>query len=447
MPFYENLLAWLEVANRYLWGPYLLLPLFFSATTAFFLMRGAVLRGASLLFTRNILFSKNRKKGPLFSSFHSVTLLLTILTTPLRLAAIAGIILIGGAGVVFYMWLFMPFAMVLVFCESLNTLYLKKNTATAEDRFSGNVLFYGQGAPKKTLAFLFALFLLLSAFGIGNIFQVTTVATLIEQKFSLSAFFVTLLLAMLSALFLSCGRRRAIGYIGVLLTVLLLVYSIGVYHYLAKESLFYDTVQRIMRSAFSWSSLGGGSLLIALTLGLERNLFGGGGFGFSAVAHGESERVSPYRQASIASLAIPIDTLLLASPTALVVVASGVWETVDYSAFALLQHSFAIFLPYGDELILGFVACLTFSAILGWQYYAEHAFFYIFGTRFIMVFRYFWFISIALAPLLAPFLAPRAFLLIADNAHAALALVVLVALWLFFITYRQLTKEGTHLAI
>jgi AGCS family alanine or glycine:cation symporter len=155
----------------------------------------------------------------------------------------------------------------------------------------------------------------------------------------------------------------------------------------------------IFKSAFNGHAAVGGfsgaMMAQAIRFGVSRGVFSNeAGLGSAAIAHAATTTKQPVKQGTIGMLGGFIDTIIICTLTALVIIMSGVWTNGQTGA-ELTTMAFTKSLPAPGGLIVAFgLIFFAFSTILTWSYYGEKAVEYIFGSRLIKAYRYLWVIMI-----------------------------------------------------
>jgi AGCS family alanine or glycine:cation symporter len=164
----------------------------------------------------------------------------------------------------------------------------------------------------------------------------------------------------------------------------------------------------IVKSAFGWQEAAGGfsgvMMQQAIRAGVARGLFSNeAGQGSAPIAHAAAQTKNPIKQGEIAMVGVFIDTLVICTMTALVILtttgtwaAAGggetqfIWEAANLEASAITNEAYASALPYGGWIVTICLALFAFTTIIGWSYYAEQAITYLVGEWATMPFRFIW---------------------------------------------------------
>lgn len=151
----------------------------------------------------------------------------------------------------------------------------------------------------------------------------------------------------------------------------------------------------IINDAFTGEAVAGGSIWMVIRWGVARGIFSNeAGLGSAPIAHAAAKTKDPVRQGMIAMLGTFIDTIIVCSMTALVIILTGVWNA-DVTGAPLSSLAFNTGLPGPGGYIVTFgLVIFAFTTILGWSYYGERCAEYLFGVKVILPYRILWIVSI-----------------------------------------------------
>ncbi|MEN8259963.1 MAG: sodium:alanine symporter family protein [Pseudomonadota bacterium] len=432
----------LQAASEVVWGPAMLV----------------LLLGVGVYLTLGLKFLPWRKIGSAFmlmwrgrksdgkGDITPFQALMTALSATIGTGNIAGVataIALGGPGAVFWMWMTALFGMATKYAEAV--LAMRYREVDELGNYVGGPMYYiknGLGRHWHWLGFLFALFGMLASFGIGNMVQANSVADAVDSMFDVPDWITGAVIAALTAIVILGGISRiaevaaglvpfmAIAYIGGALTVIGLNFE-----------RVPDALLMIVREAFTDTAATGGfagaTVWAAIRYGVARGIFSNeAGLGSAPIAHAAAQSRSPIRQGLIAMLGTFIDTLMVCTMTALVIVLTGAWDD-GVNGASLSTAAFDAGLPGIGGYIVAFgLAIFAFTTILGWSYYGERCAEFIFGVRVIIPYRLLWLIAI---PLGAMGKLGMIWLL-ADVMNGLMALPNLIALALLSPVIFRMTK-------
>jgi len=157
-----------------------------------------------------------------------------------------------------------------------------------------------------------------------------------------------------------------------------------------------DVFSLIVRDAFTGAAAAGGSLWFVLVTGIKRGAYSNeAGIGTEAMAHGAARTSEPVREGLVAAIGPIIDTLLVCTATALMILLSGVWQQSDASGVALTASAFESLLgTTGSVIIVACVTCFSLTTIFTYSYYGEKCLSFLAGTRYGVLYRYIAVISV-----------------------------------------------------
>jgi len=290
---------------------------------------------------------------------------------------------------------------------------------------------------RKWLAVAFAFFAMIASFGIGNMIQANSMALPLQEDLHLPRSLSGIIFAVLAGLVIIGGIKRIGKVTGKLTPIMSVIYVVGALFILIRNAaLVPEAFRLIFYHAFNPSAAVGGfagsSVAFAIQHGVARGVFSNeSGLGSAPIAHAAAKTKEPVREGLVAMVGPFVDTLLICSMTALVILVSGAWTQVDPSTGAQLNSTllsktaFEIGLPgFGGYIVSVAIVLFTFSTIIGWSYYGDRSVDYLFGERGIKIYRW---IYILLIPVGAA-LKVSLMWTIADITNGLMAFPNLVAL-------------------
>jgi AGCS family alanine or glycine:cation symporter len=390
------------------WGPVMLALLLGTAVYLTVGLRGITWCGIPDAFR---LLWKGRDPGAAEGDITPFQALMTALSATVGTGNIAGVataIALGGPGAVLWMWVMALFGMATKYAEAV--LAVRYREVDERGLHVGGPMYYiraGMGPAWAWLGAVFAAFGMLAAFGIGNMVQANSVADAAEASFSIAPGITGVVMAMIVAAVILGGIRRIAEVAGRLVPVMAIAYVGGA---LTVIVLHADRIPEaftlIVADAFRGSAAAGGfagaTVWAALRFGVARGVFSNeAGLGSAPIAHAAARTDDPVRQGKIAMLGTFIDTLVICSMTALVIVASGAWTEIDpstgsgWTGAALSARAFDAGLPGVGGLVVTFgLIVFALTTVFGWSYYGERCAEYLFGVRAIVPYRWLWIVAI-----------------------------------------------------
>lgn len=386
----EKLHAWVNAASGFVWGPWVLIPLLLlTGLYLTILLRG--LQFTQLWHSLYLALVVRKEEGAEGDISHFEALMTALAATvgTGNIVGVATAIALGGPGALFWMWMTGLVGMATKYSEAL--LSVKYRVVDPSGEQSGGPMYYlRDGIRSKklglVLAFLFALFASIAAFGIGNMVQSNSVAHAIRTSFNVPEWITGLVMAVLAGLVL-LGGIKSIGKVtAVFVPVMIVAYMIGSGVILALNfAKIPAAIMLILQNAFSPTAAVGGflgaSVLAGIRYGVARGIFSNeSGLGSAGIAAAAAQTREPASQALVSMTQTFIDTIVVCSFTGLVIITTGVWTTGQNGA-ALTQMAFREGLPgqWGGWVVAVSLSMFAFSTILGWSYYGEKSIEYLLG--------------------------------------------------------------------
>jgi len=318
-----------------------------------------------------------------------------------NIAGVATAIALGGPGAVFWMWVTALVGMATKFTSCL--LSNKYRVVHEDGSVSGGPMHYlEQGLGLKWLGMLFALFTVIASFGIGNMVQANSVAQPLYDILGINKWVTGIVMAVLVALVILGGIKRIGTVASKIVPFMCVAYVTGALTIiLSNFSEILPALQQIIVDAFRPTSAAGGfagaTVLETMRYGVARGVFSNeSGLGSAPIAHAAAKTKEPVREGLVASVGPFIDTIIVCTMTALVIVMSGLWNHVDelgnqLTGATLSAQAFQAGLPGFGQYIVSFgLVFFAFSTILSWSYYGDRCAEYLLGERAVIVYRWIW---------------------------------------------------------
>ncbi|QPJ61983.1 MAG: sodium:alanine symporter family protein [Candidatus Nitronauta litoralis] len=399
----ESLTQSIAAVRDMLWGPWLLVLLVGTGVWLTVLLRGIQFR---LLF-RALRFAFSGENSGQGDVSHFAALMISLAATVGvgNIAGVATAVASGGPGAVVWMWITALFGMATKYAEAF--LAVRFREVNQDGEISGGPMYYlknGMNAPR--LAWAFAFFGAIAAFGIGNMVQANTTAAALKGFTGLPPVAIGIALSILTWLVIIGGVKRIASVVAYVVPFMVLVYFLGSLIILIRHWAEIPAgLVLLFKSAFSGQAAIGGfagaTVAQAISFGVARGLFSNeSGLGSAPIAAAAAKTDQPGKQALVSMTGTFIDTLIVCSLTGLVLAVTGVWET-GKSGVELTQLAFASGLGSSGETLITFaVATFAFSTILGWGYYGEKCFEYLTRQRWVLGYRYAWVVFVFLGAVL-----------------------------------------------
>lgn len=372
--------AFLEKASDIIWGVPLLVLL--VGTGIFLTFRLGFLQVTQLPYALRLVFTRNQDKkseGDI-SHFQSLMTAMAATVGTGNIVGIATAVVLGGPGAIFWMWVAGFFGMATKYGEAI--LAVKYRVKDDNGEMAGGPMYYLEhGLKQKWLGVLFAIFGALAAFGIGNGTQSKAVADMMNSTFSVP-FWVTGIALVLFAGAVILGGIKWIGRVTAFFVPFMAAFYIlaGIVVMITNYELVPGAISTIFSAAFSSEAALGGAVGAAIRFGVARGLFSNeAGLGSAPIAAAAAKTDMPGRQALVSMTQVLIDTLIICSITGITIVMSGLWKEDGISGSSLTADAFGVLIgDAGPYLITFGILFFASSTILGWGYYGEKCFQYLF---------------------------------------------------------------------
>lgn len=314
-----------------------------------------------------------------------------------NLAGVAGAIAIGGPGSIFWMWICAILGMVTKFAEA--TLAVRFRTKDDSGEFVSGPMYMvrqGMGRAWQPLAGIYCFFGVVAAFGVGSATQVNAllggvngaIRALGGSETAFCNHLIGIALAILVVLVLFGGAKR-IGTVASFLVPFASVFYflLGAGVLLLKASAIPGAFSAIIKGAFCPEAVTGGmlgSMFQALRVGASRGVFTNeAGMGTAAMAHGAAQVSHPVEQGLLGIVEVFIDTIVICTMTALVILCSGI--SIPYGrdlGIAITTEAFSHVYGSWVNIPLAFaLCCFAVATIFGWGLYGTRCAQYLFGMK------------------------------------------------------------------
>lgn len=401
--------------------------------------------------------SKDKKS---ISQFQALCTALSATIGTGNIAGIALAITMGGPGAVFWMWIAAIVGMMTNYSENVLGIFFRRRNREGE--WCGGAMYYlrdGLGAKKhcktigKVLAIFFSCFALLASFGIGNMGQVVSIKESILTMGSLTgnatwdSLIIGIVILVVAALVIVGGLQRIAQTNERIVPFMAIFYILGSLIIIIKNhQQILPAFASIFRGAFSFEAAVGGVsgyvIMQAMTWGFKRGVFSNeAGLGSSVMVHATSDVKEPVVQGMWGIFEVFVDTIIVCTMTALVILTSGVVDMETGASFSgltklgLATEAFTMHLgTVGGVFVAIAVTLFAFSTVLGWSVYGSKAWEFLFGTRSLIVYKVVFVAAILMSCLMDATLAID----LSDTFNGLMAIPNLIGV---------LTLSGTVLAI
>ncbi len=482
----------LNQVNGFVWGPVMLVLLLGTGIYLTVGLRFMPLRRIGVGF--RLAFASRQPSEKAEGEITPFQALATALSATVGTGNIGGVataIFIGGPGAIFWMWMTALFGMATKYAEAV--LAVKYREVDEDGRYVGGPMYYIKNGMGKNWAWLgaaFAFFAMIAGFGIGNMFQANNVALVMRDNFSVPTIATGVALSF-AAFAVIIGGIKSIAYVAERLVPFMAVayVSAALIVLVMNFNLVPAALWMIVDDAFTGSAAAGGfagaAIMQAIRFGVARGIFSNeAGLGSAAIAHAAARTNNPVRQGTVAMLGTFIDTIIVCTMTALVILTvqlstpasvtlvpqvvdgqeesvyrcptkaqqealdqgyivgktietTTVWHTCAQGA-SMTRLAFANSLFGGEYVVAIGLMIFAFTTILGWSYYGERSAEYLLGTGAIIPYRLLWVIFLTIGATWELNLI----LLVSDTFNALMAIPNLIALLALSGTVFAVTKTA-----
>ena len=440
----------LNQIDSIVWGPWLLILLVgtgvYLSCRLGFLQVMKLPRALKLIF-----FARNKGDGDI-DSFKALCTALAATVGTGNIVGVATAIKLGGPGALFWMWLAAFFGMATKFSEGC--LAVKFRQVDDQGNIAGGPMYYiemGLGKKWKPLAVAFALFGVMTAMlGSGTTTQMNAIISSVNAGFGVSTYITCAIVTILVAIITFGGLQSISKTASKIVPAMAVIYFIvTVIFLIMNASELPHAVGEVISGAFNGTAAAGGfagaGIMLTIRSGIARGLYSNeSGLGSAPIVAAAAKTKWPAEQGLISMTGTFIDTIIICTLTGLTIIVSGVWTGTTNGA-EMTQAAFAT--TYGSLAPFILTISLTlfaFTTIIGWNYYGERCWEYLFGTKTIKLYRIGYIAILASAV----FLKLEAIWSLADIVNGLMAIPNLIALLgLSGVITAETKKYFNHLAI
>ncbi|PKL48334.1 MAG: sodium:alanine symporter family protein [Candidatus Riflebacteria bacterium HGW-Riflebacteria-2] len=323
-----------------------------------------------------------------------------------NIAGVATALVSGGPGAVFWMWVSAFIGMCTKFTSCL--LAMKYRTIDSDGEVAGGPMYYlRDGLKMPKLGMLFAIFAFVASFGIGNMVQANSVAGPLHnylteaglvsastgEGFNMVRLVIGIVIAIIVGIVILGGIKRIASFADKIVPFMAFGYvAASLYILFVQRENLIPAIKMIFGSAFGLQEAAGGVLGFgvaqAMRWGIARGLFSNeAGLGSAPIAHAAAKTSEPVREGMVALLEPFIDTIVICTMTALVIITSGYFNPAEASLFAglkgaeLTAAAFRHNVPWGHHVVSFGLIFFTFSTMIGWSYYGDRSVRYMFDEN------------------------------------------------------------------
>ncbi|CDF58429.1 alanine/glycine:cation symporter family protein [Thermobrachium celere] len=389
--------------NSVLWGYVLIFLLCGTGLYYTVLLRGVQIRrfkdGWNRVFG-NITLKGEKAGKEGMTSFQALATAIAAQVGTGNLAGAATAIASGGPGAIFWMWLSAFFGMSTLFSEAvLAQIYKDK----VDDEVTGGPAYYiKKGLGSNFLAYLFSISIILALGFMGNMVQSNSIGAAFSNSFGIKPIYVGIVLAIIGGFIFIGGIKRIASITEKIVPIMAVFYIVGsLIVVISNIDSFIPALKMIIYGAFNPKAATGGiigaTVKEAVRYGVARGLFSNeAGMGSTPHAHAVAKVKHPVEQGVVGIISVFIDTFVILTLTALVILTTGSIET-KYTGIKLTQEAFIRGLgSFGGTFVAIALLFFAFSTIIGWYFFGEANVKFLFGKKGLLPYRILVVIFIAL---------------------------------------------------
>ncbi len=351
--------------------------------------------GTGLKQTFGGLFSKKGEAGADgMSSFQALATAIAAQVGTGNIAGAATALAIGGPGAIFWMWIAAFLGMATIFAEAI--MAQKYRQVGKDGVITGGPVYYIRAAFTgnfgKFLAALFSILLIFALGFMGNAVQSNSIAASFHTAFGIPQPVMGIIVAVIALFVFMGGMKRIAKVTELIVPIMAALYIVGsliviLYNFKNIPYAFYS----IVVGAFNPSAVSGGAvgatIMLALTKGVARGLFSNeAGMGSTPHAHAVAKVNHPVEQGFMAMAGVFIDTFIVLTMTALVIVTTKSIPSGKTGA-ELSQYAFSTLYGKGGDIFIAIcMLFFAFSTIIGWYFFGEANIKYLFGPKAVKVY-------------------------------------------------------------
>ncbi|WP_200416391.1 alanine/glycine:cation symporter family protein [Virgibacillus salexigens] len=386
----------INAISSFVWGPPTLILI--VGTGLYLTFRLGFLQFRTLPYALKLAFRPTRQdkksKGDI-SHYEALTTAMAATIGTGNIVGVATAVVLGGPGAVFWMWISALFGMATKYSEAI--LAVKYRVEDSKGQMSGGPMYYlEKGLNAKWLGVLFAIFGSIAAFGIGNMVQSNSVSDALQTSFNIPTWLTGIVLTVLVGIVI-LGGIKSIGRVtAFFVPIMALLYIIGgLIIMIMNLDLLPSAISLIFTDAFTGSAIGGGILGTVIRYGVARGVFSNeAGLGSAPIAAAAAKTDYPGRQALVSMTQVFIDTIIVCSITGITIVMADMYQG-GLEGTELTAASFSYFLgDVGGYIVTIGIILFAFSTLVGWSYYGEKCFSYLFSDKAIPYYRFVFVIAV-----------------------------------------------------
>lgn len=420
----------LSSLDSLVWGPPLLVLL--VGTGIYFSSRLGLLQVFRLPKALKLIFKSEAKGKGDISSFAALATALAATVGTGNIVGVATAIKLGGPGALLWMWMAAFFGMATKYAEGV--LAIKYRTTDANGEISGGPMHYivnGMGKRWKPLAIAFSIFgVMVALFGSGTFTQVNSITDSLSNTVGWSPKIISIVLAVLVSIIIFGGIQSISKVAEKIVPFMAIIYILVTITILAFHcNQILPSIALVIKSAFTGKAATGGfagaTVITAIQAGIARGIFSNeSGLGSAPIAAAAAKTDEPVEQGLVSMTGTFIDTIIICTLTGLSIIVTDGWSG-NLNGATLTQSAFSsVFGNFGVYALTFSLILFAFTTIIGWGYYGERCFEFLFGVKAIPVYRIIFIAMVALGG----YISLETIWVIADIVNGLMAIPNLIAL-------------------
>lgn len=328
------------------------------------------------------------------SSFQALSTAIAAQVGTGNLAGAATAIASGGPGAIFWMWVSAFFGMATIFAEAtLSQVYKQRIDG---DITGGPAYYISKGLNSKFLAGFFSVAIIFALGFMGNMVQSNSIGVAFNTAFGVNPVIVGIVIAVIAGFIFIGGVGRIASVTEKVVPLMAAFYLLGgLIILILNYTNVLPSFKMIFVGAFKPEAVLGGAIGVsvkqAVRYGVSRGLFSNeAGMGSTPHAHAVAKVNHPGEQGTVAIVSVFLDTFIVLTMTALVILSTGALDT-GATGIELTQNAFSLGFKslgnFGNVFIAICLLFFAFSTIIGWYFFAEANVKYLFGNKHLNIFR------------------------------------------------------------
>lgn len=397
----ESFFYVVETFSQWLWGPWTMAFIAFVSIYLTVKSRFFQLRHFQFIFshTFNRIFYKHKNSSAsTISPFQATSASLAGTVGMGNMAGVATALSIGGPGAIFWMWVMAFFGMITKAAEISIAVHYRE--IDAEGNIHGGPMYYIRKALGwKTLTVFFSIGITINCIFTSSLLQAHTVGRALEASYGINPYLTTSIMGLITMMVAIGGIRRIGRFCEALVPLMTLVYLMsGLLIVIANFSLIPQALGEILNYAFAPAPAIGGfagaAVMTAIQMGMARGMLSNeAGLGTAPMIHANAETEHPFQQGLWGAAEVFIDTTVVCTITALIILCSGVLANGSSGIELLLEGFATYYSPMAANAIIS-IAIVTFclSTQIGFFVYFETALVDLFNQRIFGIIKWLYFL-------------------------------------------------------